>query len=508
MEDGSAPNRMVGIERFCHDTGAQRETQADKKGYYLWVMEIDPLSYKSCVLRAALSGYDSTVIDLAGFNWTTDPNLPPLVLRRREAGSSNEDINIFYQDGVPLEARNAWDNAQKLAQKKNWKAAERELRTAVQIAPKFTRGWNALGIACGNQNKPAEARDAFQHVVELDPKSLGAYLSVARESIAGEGLEHREQNRRSFNQGGHQAALSGDLPASGDGALLPERSGWRREQCADRHPFGPETRSSADGICLGPDSRGQGRLRWRAGAHGAVSRAGFEGRRRRAGSSSHGNLGNPRALSATGSQTGVPEPRLELPVTTSSSGAGEAWVPGGMKAMAAITHLDEPITYFGFFSNYCRAIVREVSLGNTQERPQFIQTLRTYLAAVTEMAQLGERGDDGTKITLSLATDDRRKETERVLRLLGWKLGQKESAVTVEPGDQPEDGPHQAIPRALGIDEIRMQETLQAGREFSVRNSNGERPARRRRGLERAVERCSGAAGRRGGELRYRLATG
>ena len=25
MEDGSAPNRSVGIERFCHDTGAQRE---------------------------------------------------------------------------------------------------------------------------------------------------------------------------------------------------------------------------------------------------------------------------------------------------------------------------------------------------------------------------------------------------------------------------------------------------------------------------------------------------
>ncbi len=174
------------------------------------------------------------------------------------------------------------------------------------------------------------------------------------------------------------------------------------------------------------------------------------------------NLGKPRAPS----QAGVPEPQLELKVTRSSSGAGEAWVPGGMKAMAAIVHLDEPITYFGFYSNYCRAIVREISVGTTLGKPQFIQTLRTYLATISEMSQLGERGDDGTRITLSLATDDRRKETERVLRLLGWKLGQKDTAVTVEPGDQPDDSLRQAIPGALGIDEIHMQEELEAGHEF------------------------------------------
>jgi VWFA-related protein len=134
--------------------------------------------------------------------------------------------------------------------------------------------------------------------------------------------------------------------------------------------------------------------------------------------------------------------------------------------MAAIVHLDEPLTYFGFYSNYCRAIVREVSVGTTLGKPQFIQTLRTYLATISEMSQLGERGDDGTRITLSLATDNRRKQTERVLRLLGWKLGQKDTAVTVEPGDQSEDSLRQAIPAALGIDEIHMQEELEAGHEF------------------------------------------
>src|SRR6185295_11618066 len=166
------------------------------------------------------------------------------------------------------------------------------------------------------------------------------------------------------------------------------------------------------------------------------------------------NLGRPQAQDEK-------EPQLELPVVAQSAGAGEAWVPGGMKALAAIVHMDGPPTYFGFFPDYCRAIIREVSVGSSSGIPQFGEVLKAYLAAVSELAGLGERRDDGTLITLSLATGDSRKHAERVLRLLGWKLGQRDSSTTVEPGDQPEDGLHQVIPVALGIDQIRMQETLE-----------------------------------------------
>jgi VWFA-related protein len=462
MEDGSIPNRSVRIERFCHDTGGQGVTQTDKKGNYLWTMEIDPLSDKTCVLRAGIVGFDSTVIDISAFNWSTDPNLPTMVIRPRAAGSSNTDLNIFYEDGIPLAARTAWNNAQRLTQKKNWAAAERELRIAVQVAPKFTRGWNALGVACANQNKPAEARDAFQHVVELEPKSLDALLDVARESIAAKDWDAAEKTAATLIKLDtkqrypeiylHQATAQyyqKDL----DGAETSARTGIRldrkREVPRTEYVLGVilEAKGDYPGArehltqYLTLDSKP---------ADAAEVRARME------------NLGKPRSPS----QAGVQEPQLELQVTRSTSGTGEAWVPGGMKAMAAIVHLDEPLTYFGFYSNYCRAIVREVSVGTTLGKPQFIQTLRTYLATISEMSQLGERGDDGTRITLSLATDNRRKQTERVLRLLGWKLGQKDTAVTVEPGDQSEDSLRQAIPAALGIDEIHMQEELEAGHEF------------------------------------------
>ncbi len=458
MEDGSPPNRSVGIELFCHDTGGQRISQTDKKGYYLWTMEVDPLNSRACVLRTALSGFDSTVIDISAFNWSTDPNLPPLVMRRRDAGSSNEDINIFYQEGAPLAARTAWNNAERLAQKKNWPAVERELRVAVQAAPKFTRGWYSLGVACSQQNKPAEARDAFQKVVELDPKSLDAYLALARESIsakdwdtaekAADALIKLDSKQRYPEIYLHQAVARYRLKDL-DGAESSARTGIRLDRRREvpriefvlgvilelKHDYAGAREHMLQYLTLDSKAVDAGDVRSRVE-----------------------NLGRPQPEKV--------EPQLELVSAIPAAGAGEAWVPGGMKAMAAIVHLEEPVTYFGFFSNYCRAIVREVSVGTTSGSPQFIQTVRVYLAAVSELAPLGERHDDGTLITLSLATDDQRRQSERILRLLGWKLGQRDSSVTVEPGDQPEDGLRQAIPAAFGIDEIRMQEALEAGREF------------------------------------------
>jgi VWFA-related protein len=407
-------------------------------------------------------GFDSTVIDISAFNWSTDPNLPPMVIRPRAAGSSNTDVNIFYEEGVPLAARTAWNNAQKLTQKKNWAAAERELRTAVKLAPKFTRGWNALGFVCANQNKPADARDAFQHVVELEPKALDALLDVARESIAAKDWDTAEKTAATLIREDtkqrypeiylHQATARyylKDLDGAESSAQTGIRLDRRHEVPRMEYVLGVILESKGDF----PGAREHMTQYLSLDSKPADAE---EVRTHMA------NLGKPRAAS----QEAALEPRLELQVRKSSSGIEEAWVPGGMKAMAAIVHLDEPLTYVGFYANYCQSIVREVSVGSTQGKPQFIQTLRTYLAAISEMSQLGERNDEGTRITLSLATDERRKATERVLRLLGWKLGQKDSSVTVEPGDQPEDGLRQAIPGAFGIDEIHMQEELEAGREF------------------------------------------
>ncbi len=58
-----------------------------------------------------------------------------------------------------------------------------ELQKAVQDSPKFALGWHSLGIVYQVQGMFNEAKDAFKHAVEADPKLLAAYVGLARMSI-------------------------------------------------------------------------------------------------------------------------------------------------------------------------------------------------------------------------------------------------------------------------------------------------------------------------------------
>jgi tetratricopeptide (TPR) repeat protein len=81
MADGSPPPRSVGIERVCTDVqGSAPGPVTDKKGEFLWRMEVDPMLTRVCKIRATLAGYVSSEIDISGFNSYTNLNLPPLIL--------------------------------------------------------------------------------------------------------------------------------------------------------------------------------------------------------------------------------------------------------------------------------------------------------------------------------------------------------------------------------------------------------------------------------------------
>jgi tetratricopeptide (TPR) repeat protein len=62
----------------------------------------------------------------------------------------------------------------------NLAEAESQLLTVTQAAPKFARGWHTLGIIEETEGKQAEARAAYEHAVEADPKLLAPYVTLAR----------------------------------------------------------------------------------------------------------------------------------------------------------------------------------------------------------------------------------------------------------------------------------------------------------------------------------------
>jgi tetratricopeptide (TPR) repeat protein len=62
----------------------------------------------------------------------------------------------------------------------NFPEAAAQMQAAVAAAPKFAVGWHALGVVQEKQQKLAEARDAYEHAVEADPKMFQAYVTLAR----------------------------------------------------------------------------------------------------------------------------------------------------------------------------------------------------------------------------------------------------------------------------------------------------------------------------------------
>jgi len=180
MPDGSPPPKPVGIQRICSDlTGSAPGPITNSKGEYLWRMDVDPMRTRVCRLEATLPGYVSTAVDISGLNGynSTAIELQTIILRDRIPDPST--IN-FSEADVPGKARSSWKEATKAVSAANIPEAEKHLKEVTEAAPKFGRGWHTLGIVEEAGGKQDEARAAYEHAVEADPKLLISYVALAR----------------------------------------------------------------------------------------------------------------------------------------------------------------------------------------------------------------------------------------------------------------------------------------------------------------------------------------
>ena len=180
MPDGSPPPFTVGIEKVCSDLqGSAPGPITDKKGEYLWRMNVDPLATRACYIRATHTGYTSTSIDVSALNGYTNTvtTLETLVISSRVA----DPYSIISSDsGIPSKAGGPWKAAMKALDSSNFPEAATQMQAAVAAAPKFAIGWHALGVVQEKLQKFAEARDAYEHAIEADPKMLPPYATLAR----------------------------------------------------------------------------------------------------------------------------------------------------------------------------------------------------------------------------------------------------------------------------------------------------------------------------------------
>jgi Tfp pilus assembly protein PilF len=199
MEDGAAPPFQVSIERVCSDgQGDVPGPLTNKKGEFLWRIEIDPFATRSCVFRASHPGYVSSVDDASNLNLTsraTQITIPPLML----AAASADPYSIRITDSnVPGKARGSIEKAMKALDSRNAPEAAANLQAAVAAAPKFAQGWHALGVVQENLGKASEAREAYTHAIESDPKNFPSYVTLARLCIKAKDWQCADKNAESL----------------------------------------------------------------------------------------------------------------------------------------------------------------------------------------------------------------------------------------------------------------------------------------------------------------------
>lgn len=199
MEDGSPPPFIVSIERVCSDF--QTDTPGpltSKKGEWVWRLEIDPFAVRSCVFRASHPGYASSTIDASNLNLNsrdTTLTIPPLVL----IAAAIDPYTIHASaDKMPGRAKGPFEKAMKAIDMHQPDEARRQLEAAVAAAPKFAEGWHALGVVDDRSGKTAEARDAYMHAIEADPKLLPPYVTLARLCIITKDWQCAAQNADSL----------------------------------------------------------------------------------------------------------------------------------------------------------------------------------------------------------------------------------------------------------------------------------------------------------------------
>jgi tetratricopeptide (TPR) repeat protein len=181
MQDGSPPPFTVSIERSCSDHfGDAPGPITDKKGQWIWRLEIDIYLQRACVFLAHHDGYTSTTIDASNINVNyldTTVHVADIVM----SPTIPDPYTIHTSgDSFPGKSKGPFTKAMKALDAHNMEEAIKDLQEAVDAAPKFAAGWHALGVVYDKSGHKEQAKDAYLKAIDADPKMLQAYVTLAR----------------------------------------------------------------------------------------------------------------------------------------------------------------------------------------------------------------------------------------------------------------------------------------------------------------------------------------
>lgn len=130
-----------------------------------------------CEIRAALPGYRSDVVSLAGRRVLDRPEIGTIILHR--LGNVEGTTISMTSLQAPKDAKKAFEKGVNSLKRKKYADAQANLEKAVALYPEYAAAWTELGFAYQNQKKNEESKTAYGKAIEADPKFLKPYLQLA-----------------------------------------------------------------------------------------------------------------------------------------------------------------------------------------------------------------------------------------------------------------------------------------------------------------------------------------
>jgi len=132
----------------------------------------------NCELRASVSGFSSSVInlvDLAGSLSSVDVGAI-VVQRRTKIEGTTLSVSPYK---APKDARRAYEKGLEAERKGELANAHKYFGKAVEIYPQYLSAWFQLGTVLRKEEQKDAARKAFTQATTIDSKFLPPYLSLA-----------------------------------------------------------------------------------------------------------------------------------------------------------------------------------------------------------------------------------------------------------------------------------------------------------------------------------------
>jgi tetratricopeptide (TPR) repeat protein len=211
LSDGTPLPERVKIERVCNGT-PRVEGYSDRKGNFSFQvgqnLEMQDASSSSsqfggglgglsggrssaspsppggierslfgCELRAALPGYRSDQISLSNIHYMDNPEIGTIILHRL---GKDEGFTISVNSALaPKDARKAYEKGMEAITKKNPDEAQKNLEKAVELYPKYSAAWFALGRLDEQRDHLADADKAYRQATAAEPKLIQPYERLA-----------------------------------------------------------------------------------------------------------------------------------------------------------------------------------------------------------------------------------------------------------------------------------------------------------------------------------------